>query len=153
MAPDALKIFDVNLRQSFYNEEVLHASLTVANVLKLSDEELPTLAAMFDASGSTEQQLAALLERFDLRLVAYTRGADGSLLLTGEETVRHPGCPTEVVDSVGAGDSFTATLCLGLLRGLPLPTIAEHANRVAAYVCSQTGATPALPAELAAPPE
>jgi len=142
--PAALRIFDVNLRQKFYSKEIIEESLELSNILKLSDEELSVLAAMFELSGSVQDQLAALLDRFDLRLIAYTRGADGSLLVAPDETNEHPGCPVEVVDSVGAGDSFTAALCMGLLKGKPLSQINDCANRVAAFVCSQAGATPVL---------
>lgn len=64
---------------------------------------------------------------------------------SASESSDHPGLPTELIDTVGAGDSFTATLCTGLLERLPLDDINARANRVAAFVCSQAGATPTLP--------
>jgi fructokinase len=145
MRPEALKIFDVNLRQSFYSEAVIEESLELATILKLSDEELPMLADLFGFDGSIEDQLAALLGKFKLHLIAYTRGPDGSLLITTDETSDHPGCPGDAVNSVGAGDSFTAALCMGLLNQKSLNEINGHANRVATFVCSQDGATPVLP--------
>ncbi len=145
MRPDALRIFDINLRQDFYNREIIESSLRRANIFKLSDEELPVLTAMFDLPGDVSAQLRHLLERFNLQLVAYTRGGAGSLLVTAGETSDHLGFPTEVIDTVGAGDSFTATLCMGLLQNLPLAEINRHASQVAAFVCSQSGATPQLP--------
>lgn len=148
MPPEALKIFDVNLRQAFYSKEIIEESLELATILKLSDEELPVLADFFELAGSVENQLTALLEKFNLKLIAYTRGPDGSLLMTADEISDHPGCPGSAVNSVGAGDSFTATLCMGLLNGKRLGKINEHANRVATFVCSQDGATPVLPIEL-----
>ncbi len=149
MSPNALRIFDINLRQEFYNREIIESSLRRADIFKLSDEELPVLGAMFDLPGDAPAQLRRLRELFDLRLVAYTRGGSGSLLLTAGETSDHSGLPTEVIDTVGAGDSFTATLCMGLLENLPLPEINARANRVAAFVCSQAGATPTLPNHIA----
>ena len=74
--------------------------------------------------------------------------ADGSLLVSKDEISDHPGCASDAVNSVGAGDSFTAALCMGLLKGNPLDAISEHANRVAAFVCSQDSATPVLPKQL-----
>jgi fructokinase len=115
---------------------------------RTSDEELPTLARFFDLTGQVLDQLQGLRQMFDLRLVAYTRGGEGSLLVTAGETSDHPGFPTEVIDTVGAGDSFTATLCMGLLQNLPLAEINQRACRVAAFVCSQSGATPQLPSNL-----
>ena len=151
MRPDALRIFDINLRQDFFNRETIESSLRLANILKLSDEELPVLAAMFELAGDAPTQLQRLREHFDLRLVAYTRGGSGSLLLSASETSEHSGLPCDVVDTVGAGDSFTATLCTGLLAGLPLAEINVRANAVAAFVCSQAGATPTLPQHITHP--
>ena len=148
MRRDALKICDVNLRQDFYSKEILGESLELSNILKLSDEELPVLAELFGLSGSVRQQIGGLMEMFGLHLIAYTRGAAGSLLATPDEINEHPGYPAVVVDSVGAGDSFTAALCMGLLNRQPLSRISDHANRVAGFVCSQNGATPTLPTEI-----
>lgn len=142
MRPESLKIFDINLRQAFFTREIIESSIKLANVLKLNDEELPVVAEMFGLKGSVRDQLAALLNTFSLKLIAYTRGKDGSLMVTPDEWNDCPGTPVDVVDSVGAGDSFTATLCMGMLSGQPLTVINHHANRVAAFVCSQPGATP-----------
>jgi fructokinase len=167
----ALRVFDVNLRQRFYTREVIERSLQLANVLKLNDDELPTLAAMFNFTGSTENQLESLARIFSLKVVALTRGANGSLLYQhledpgvscgGGAPPRRDGAkprhhtkwsdcvsdPVEVVDTVGAGDSFTAALVLGLLSKMDLDEINAVANAVARYVCSQAGATPELPLE------
>ena len=151
MRPEALRIFDVNLRQNFYSKEILETSLRQSNIFKLSDEELPTLARFFDLSGQVLDQLQALRQMFDLRLVAYTRGGEGSLLVTANETSDHPGFPTQVKDTVGAGDSFTATLCMGLLKNLPPNEINRRACQVAAFVCTQSGATPTLPPHISNP--
>ena len=148
MRPDALKIFDVNIRQAFFNKEIIAASLAHANILKLSDEELPVMAEMFGLSGSVQEQLRSMLDVFDLSLIAYTRGPDGSLLVSADEISEHPGCTGKAVDSVGAGDSFTATLCMGLLDNRSLSKINDHANRVATFVCTHVGAVPAFPQEL-----
>lgn len=148
----ALRVFDVNLRQRFYTREVIERSLQLANVLKLNDDELPTLAAMFNLTGSTENQVESLAQIFSLKVVALTRGANGSLLYQDLEDTKWSDCvsdPVEVVDTVGAGDSFTAALVLGLLSKMDLDEINAVANTVARYVCSQAGATPELPLEFA----
>lgn len=145
----ALKIFDVNLRQAFFSKELIEASLRLATVLKVSDEELPVLASLFGLGGGVLEQIRQLVARFDLRLVAYTRGAEGSMLVTADTGVDHPGCKPAAIDTVGAGDSYTATLCMGLLLGRTLEEIIEHASQVAAFVCEQPGATPVLPERLA----
>jgi len=150
--PQALRVFDVNLRQRFYTREVIERSLQLANVLKLNNDELPTMAAMFNLTGSTENQMESLTRIFSLKVVALTRGANGSLLYQDLEDTRWSDCasdPVEVVDTVGAGDSFTAALVLGLLSKMDLDEINAVANAVARYVCSQAGATPELPSEFA----
>ncbi len=147
----ALRIFDINLRQSFYSREIVEASLRLANVLKINDDELPVLAQLLDLTSTGEKaRLAEVAARFQLRLVALTKGAEGSILCADERFARHPGLKVRVADSVGAGDAFTAAMALGLLRGWDLERIGTHANRVAAYVCTQPGATPPLPVELCA---
>lgn len=143
--PAALKIFDANLRQSFYAASTIEASLRLANVLKVSDEELPVLARLLHLAGSPLEQMRQLVARFDLRLVAYTRGAEGSMLVTAGGAVEHPGCKPKAIDTVGAGDSYTAALCMGLLAGQALDEVIHHASRVSAFVCEQPGATPVLP--------
>ncbi len=145
MSSNAIKLFDVNLRQHFYSIRSIEASLERASILKLSNEELPVLKTAFSLSGSVEVQLSELKNRFELKLIAYTRGAEGSLLIDDSGTDDHPGTTITTIDTIGAGDSFSATLCAGLLQELPLASLNENANQVAAYVCSQRGATPALP--------
>jgi fructokinase len=154
---DALRVFDINLRQQFYSRGLIERSLQLANVLKLNDDELPTLAEMFGLTGFAEHQIKHPIEwlahTFSLRLVALTRGANGSLLYQKDNNeVRWSDCPSrpvKVVDTVGAGDSFTAAMVLGLLRKMDLDEINTIANEVARYVCSEPGATPALPTEFA----
>jgi len=70
------------------------------------------------------------------------------VLVSNQGVLEHPGLTIKVQDTVGAGDAFTATLVIGLLQGIDLEIINQHANRVAAYVCSQSGAVPSLPPEL-----
>ncbi len=147
--PDhALKICDVNLRQSFYSKQILADSLELANVLKISDEELPVLAGYFDIKGDVEGQLKALRDKYSLKYIAYTRGKDGSILLGENELDDFPGCEGLAVDSVGAGDSANAAFCMGLLHGWSLDEVNLFANEVSTFVCMQKGATPELPAEL-----
>ncbi|MFH1009355.1 MAG: carbohydrate kinase [Candidatus Latescibacterota bacterium] len=142
-----LRIFDVNLRQSFYSREVISTSLELAHILKINDEELPVVADMLSLSGDESPILEALAIRYNLGIIALTRGDRGSLLYSTGRISEHKGHPAQVADTVGAGDSFTAALALGVLRGDDLDQINDHANRLASFVCSQVGATPALPGE------
>jgi fructokinase len=143
------RLFDVNLRQSYYDAEMVTASLELANAVKLNDEELPVVARLCGmAETAPVDQLRALCERFDLRLGALTRGPCGSVVATPDRVCESPAAPTVVADTVGAGDAFTATLLIGVLAGRPLDEVSRRANAVAAYVCSQSGATPPIPEDL-----
>jgi fructokinase len=146
--PGTLRILDVNWRPPFGSWELLDHSLKSADVIKLSEQELELLSGFLGLMGDPEDRLAELSRHYGLTLAALTRGSRGSLLQASGETVDHPGLPVRVRDAVGAGDAFTAALTLGLLRGDPLDEISRRANEVAAYVCTQAGATPRLPVEL-----
>ncbi|UCH10316.1 MAG: carbohydrate kinase [Fidelibacterota bacterium] len=146
--PDCLRLFDLNLRQSYFNKEIIHSLLQLSNVLKLNEPELQVLTQLLAISGSETEVLRQLSERYALRVIALTRGERGSRLVTPDEESQHPGFEVEVADTVGAGDSFAAVLAIGLLRGWKLDQINERANHIASFVCSQNGATPVLPSDL-----
>ena len=145
---ECLRVFDINLRQSFYKREDIVSSLEMANVLKLNEDELPVLCTYFGYKGNEKHMLAQLLHDFQLKLIAFTKGDQGSLLITPDERSYCEVPPIEVADTVGAGDSFTAILLAGMLKGLPLARIHALATEVAAYVCTRNGATPRLPENL-----
>jgi fructokinase len=145
---DALRILDVNLRQQYFSPALIDESLTLATVLKVNDVELPQLAAMFGLTGSEQGQMVQIAKRWQLRAVALTRGDKGSALLTAHAWSEHPGVRVTVADTIGAGDAFTAAMTLGLLKGWSLDEVNAQANLVAAYVASQAGGTPALPADV-----
>lgn len=147
--PACLRIFDINFRQSYFDTETVEALLKISNVLKINDEELLVLARMLGITGTEQEILTGLTERFSLKLIALTKGDKGSCLCTAGRTSNHPGFTVEVADSVGAGDAFTAALAVGMLQGNQLDDINEHANRVASFVCSKNGATPKLPDAIA----
>ncbi|WP_372895403.1 carbohydrate kinase [Stieleria sp.] len=147
----ALRILDVNLREPFYDDSVIQQSLALANVLKLNDDELPLLARINGLSGDDVDVMRQLAARHQLRYVALTRGADGAAIVSDNEVSDLPGIPTEVADTVGAGDAFTAAITLGLLGGQDIDTVNRNAIAVASYVCSQPGATMTFPDDLMKP--
>ena len=146
---DAIKIFDVNIRQQFHSKEIIQQSLHLANTLKVSEEELPTLLSALDIHHEGEDALKLIIEEYSLEAIALTMGAKGSVIISGGEVSRHSGFPAKVVDTVGAGDSFTAALATGLLNGFSLDEINEKANRLASFVCGQSGGTPTIPSSIA----
>ncbi|MBI3654322.1 MAG: carbohydrate kinase [Acidobacteria bacterium] len=140
---EALIVFDVNLRAPFYTAAIVIESLRRAHIVKLNDEELPLLMSLCGLQGgSAEDCLRRLLGVYDLQMVGLTRGAHGSLLVTATDTVEHNGFKIAVVDTVGAGDAFTAALIYHYRRGATLATISAAANRLGAWVATQIGATP-----------
>ncbi len=145
MRPDALRIFDVNLRHSFVTAEMLSQSLEAVRIVKLNSDELPRVSAMLELGGRGSYAFAnRLLQVFDLDLVAITRGAEGSLLVAAGDMVEHPGFRVSVADTIGAGDAFAAALAHNYLQGASLEQISESANRVGAWIATQTGATPLI---------
>lgn len=143
------RLFDVNLRPPFYSDRVILESLKLANVLKLNDEELPVVADLCGYSGAPIELMQKLAKRFELQCVALTCGSDGAVLVGKDSVSEQPSIATQLVDTVGAGDAFTAALAIGLLEGYDLDDINHRACSVAAFVCSQAGATPQIPAALA----
>lgn len=148
-----VRVFDVNLRPPFYDADVVEHSLEFATIFKLNSDEMPTVLQLlgFPHNGeSTPDALLAgarlLLDQFPLALVAITLGAHGSLLITPREVHRHPGHMCEVADTVGAGDAFTAAITHFYLQGAPLTVVNDAGNRWGAWVASQPGAMPPLPA-------
>ncbi len=140
---NAVRVFDVNLRQNFFSAQILADSMRLATIVKLNHEELPRIMRLFELEHHRDEDSARhLLSLYDLKLVCVTRGHGGSLLVSAEESSEHPGFRVKVADTVGAGDAFTADLVHGYLRGTALAQINENANRVGAWVASQSGATP-----------
>ena len=116
----------------------------LADILKLNDEELPVLGNYFDLSGDSPAQLKQLIRMFDLKYIAYTKGSKGSMVLTPDDCSTLEAPKVKVVDTVGAGDAFTAIFIAGVLNKKPLTEIHKKANEVAAFVCTQKGATPTI---------
>jgi fructokinase len=141
--PGTTRIFDVNLRQKFYSAQTLAESAQLADIIKLNQDELPTVVKLLGFPFHDEESAGQWLrETYGLKLVCITRGAGGSLLVGEYATNEHPGCPVEVADTVGSGDAFTAALVYHYLRRASLTTLNEAANRMGAWVAGQTGATP-----------
>jgi fructokinase len=145
MPENSIKVFDVNLRPPFYTKDIILNSLELANVLKLNEEELLFIAELLGISGNENSLLKKIQELFELTSIIFTKGEEGSILVHRNELIEVPVIPTSVIDTVGAGDSFTAACIFGLLRNEKLTDIAQFAANISSYVCSQRGATPELP--------
>src|SRR5882757_2847084 len=140
---EAVRVFDVNLRQTFFSKEVLTESMRVADIVKLNHEELPRIMQLFGLEHRDEMTSAtALMNLYQLKLVCVTRGFRGSLLISRRGLNEHPGYTIKVADAIGAGDAFTAGLVHEYLRDSSLLEMNETANRAGAWVASQVGAMP-----------
>ncbi|TVR51282.1 MAG: carbohydrate kinase [Puniceicoccaceae bacterium] len=150
-AEGCLRIFDVNLRQRFYNRETLAFGLEHATVLKVNEDELAEIALLFDWGGDAAAWIPRALQDFGLSVVVQTLGSRGCRVATREETFTADSDPVEVVDAVGAGDAFTAAFAVGLVLERPLQEVAARANLVGGFVAGVQGAMPVLPERLRYP--
>lgn len=145
LARNALTVYDVNLRQHFYNRATVEASLRAARWVKLNDDELIVLRTLLQLQGtSATTTLHDLRRRYDLELACLTRGERGALVQTDDEEIDAAGEPVQVVDTVGAGDAFTAGLLATVLEGQPLAAATTFANRLASRVAAAAGGTPII---------
>lgn len=146
--PNTLRMFDVNLRSPYDGDEVILDSLPYATAIKLNEDELERFRHLLQGS-CPDDDVGAMHEiaaRYDIGVVALTKGAAGAVIVRGGEVSEHRGQKVEVVDTVGAGDAFTAALVLGLLEDRPLDEINQSACEIAGRVCQKSGAIPSGPA-------
>ncbi len=144
-----LVVFDVNLRQGFYNKEILCNSMSRCNILKINDEELVTVSRMFGYPGiDLQDKCWILLGKYNLKMLILTCGINGSYVFTPGTVSFQPTPKVEVADTVGAGDSFTAAFISGILKGMTVADAHYLAVRTSAYVCTKKGAMPILPVDL-----
>lgn len=142
MPAGSLKVFDINLRQKYYDEKIISDSLRLADILKINDEELEIVSRMLCLSGTSEERCRAISREFNLKFVILTMGGDGSkVILEDRVHLSTPG-KINIVDTVGAGDSFTAAFMLAYLRGESIEKSHTLATEVSSYVCTKAGAMP-----------
>lgn len=139
---NSLKVFDLNLRQNYYSYSVIYQSLKLCNVLKLNEGEMEEMTDLFGLKGTELDKLRHLTERFNLDLIALTKGADSSILFTLGKQSELSSPVINVADTVGAGDCFTASIISGMLKRMPLESIHKMAVDLSAWVCTNNGATP-----------
>lgn len=148
---DSLIVFDVNLRQGFYNKEILCKSMQNCNILKINDEELITVSRMFGYPGiDLQDKCWILLGKYNLKMLILTCGINGSYVFTPGNVSFQPTPKVEVADTVGAGDSFTAAFIASILKGKCVTEAHTIAVKTSAFVCTQKGAMPILPPEYTA---
>ena len=146
---DRLRVFDINLRQGFYSEEIISDSISRCNILKINDEELVTVSRIFGYPGiNLKDKCWILLGKYNLKMLILTCGVNGSYVFTPGSISFLPTPAVKVEDTVGAGDSFTAAFVSSILKGCPIKEAHNRAVQTSAYVCTQSGAMPVLPEHL-----
>jgi fructokinase len=142
-----LRVFDVNLRHAHPNAQMIRASLARAEWVKLNTDEAPRLAALL---GRSPDDLPAFVRTLvclttpEQRCAMWTHGANGCDVFAFGDEFHEPGAPAHVIDTVGAGDAFTAAMVCLHLEGKLLRECARFANHYAARVCEHPGGTPRI---------
>jgi len=138
---NALKIFDINLRQNFYSKEIIHESMLSSNILKINEEETIEVARLFELDKKSEQEICLhLLKEYNLNIVIETKGSVGSYVFTENETSYLDTPKVNAIDTVGAGDSFAGAFAGALLQGKSISEAHKLAVDVSSYICTRRGA-------------
>ena len=146
---DCLKVFDINLRQSFYSKEIIEDSLRRCDILKIIDEELEIVKEMFGLEDlPTEGLCRSIIDEYGLKMLILTCGVNGSHVFSGDVSSFIETPKVKVADTVGAGDSFTGAFVASILKGKTVREAHEAAVKVSAFVCTQSGAMPVIPEDL-----
>lgn len=146
---DCLKVFDINLRQSFYSKEIIEDSLRRCDILKINDEELEIVKEMFGLEDlPTEGLCRSIIDEYGLKMLILTCGVNGSHVFSGDVSSFIETPKVNVADTVGAGDSFTGAFVASILKGKSVREAHEAAVKVSAFVCTQSGAMPVIPEDL-----
>ncbi len=147
---DCLKIFDINLRGTFYDKETIQNGLRHCDILKINDEELIIVGRLFGYPGlDIEEKCRLIMKRYNLKMVVLTCGTNGSYVFAPNDFKSFRETPkVEVADTVGAGDSFTGSFTASILSGKSIEEAHALAVKVSAFVCTQKGAMPKLPEKL-----
>ena len=147
---NALKVYDINLRQSFYSKNIIIDALKLSDILKLNSEEIEIIRELLNINIKYDEEEICefLINSFDLDLICLTKGEDGSILINKQNSYYSPSYPYKVADRVGAGDAFTAAVIVNYLKGEPIDAISIKANKLASWVTSKNGGTPVYDFEI-----
>lgn len=140
---DCLIVFDINIRQNYYNEDIIQESLAFCNVLKLNVDELAIISSLLNLKGLDDKEIIEkLMNQYKLKLIALTYGSNGSILMTPNNVSQFKTPKINVIDTIGAGDSFTATMAMEFVKGESLAKVHQKAVEVSSFVCQSNGAMP-----------
>lgn len=131
-----IRYFDVNIRKMFYSEDIIIEGLESCNILKVNENELPLILSL-----SGKKDIPSLKERYSIDIVILTEGEKGSTVYD-ESAVHIPAVKTEVVDTVGAGDSYSACFLHNYIESGDAENAARKASLLSSFVCSKRGGMP-----------
>ena len=143
--PSSLRLFDINLRSSYYSKPVITELITYANIFKVNSDEAIVLKSMLDVDMSDDGLCRMIVDKYNLKYLIYTNGSLSSSIYTADtvSTLKTP--PVRVNDTIGAGDAFSGAFLYYTLSGLSLEDAHHMAVNIAAFVCTQSGAWPKYP--------
>lgn len=131
-----IRYFDVNIRKNFYSEEIIREGLESCTILKVNENELPLILSIAGV-----ESVQDLKREYSLEIVILTEGEKGSTIY-GDKTVKIPPLKVDVVDTVGAGDSYSACFLYYYLRSGDAVYAAEKAAALSSFICSLPGGMP-----------
>lgn len=142
LVPDtAYRILDINLRQHYYSKEIITTSLKYCNILKMNDEELELIIEILGIEADNNNDACKyLIKTFNLKFLILTAGADYSAVFTMETSSLIKTPKVNVIDTIGAGDSFTGSFISSILKGKTLKEAHQDAVNMSAHVCTKAGA-------------
>ncbi len=140
------KVFDVNLRAPFYNQETVEMLLKKASIVKMNHHELMEIAGWYSQRQVEKEMMQALVEMFSFKMLIVTRGENGAAVFANGSYYEHPGYEVAVVDTIGSGDAFLATFLANHFKGNSMDLCLAKACKIGSLVASKKGATPAFDA-------
>jgi fructokinase len=141
--PDALGVYDVNLRPGLWDEALIRHLASIASVVKLNEEEANLLAPVFGVPWAERESFSRELAATQgLRAVAVTAGPNGASLLLDGAYAEAPAPEVDATDTIGAGDAFTAAMIDGILRALPVDVVLGRSISLGTLIASRQGALP-----------
>ena len=139
------KLFDINLRSPYYNMNLIEELMLSSDFIKFNYEEIEEISTIYiNKKATLENMIETISEKTKTKNICVTMGEKGACYYTNNSFYYQDGFKINVLDTVGAGDSFLATLVEGILNKTKPQEILKKACAVAALVASKEGATPTV---------
>jgi len=140
--PDKKYFCDLNLRHDLFSRELIEKVLLTSNVIKVNQDELDKLKSLLTLDSKNRNAVNKLMQNFNIDLVAVTLGERGAELYSRDKISFCKPPTGNILDTLGAGDAFSAILCLGYLYNVDLDELNKLANEFAFQICQVSGALP-----------